>query len=314
MNNMYASIFGESPATMQAREARKSAFQDMLNARKQSAEQQRTDDVKMARYNALGNLLTTMVQPIGWGIGGGFSGSNTGGVQKYDDRQYLAAFNRAVKAADDIRNIGNAEAEYKFKLAEEDYRRQQSLEDAERQQARMLERQEQAARAREERDQKLHEQRMELEEQKAAYRQQLQEWKATHKVTSRSTGLSVDDRVMLKNLEAYNKYANSEAEYGRKPEPFDKWLSDRGIDVLTVNASTGNQNTNKSTGTATQTAPANTQTQTQAQTQTPAAADPAPRGWGVLANNGLMYNPAPVVSSGAPASAGGGPVFKFNSK
>ena len=103
MNNIYASIFGEAPATRQAREARDSAFQAMLNTRKQTAEQQRTDDVKMARYNAFGNLLTTMVQPLGWAMGG-----STGGVQKYDDRQYISAFNRAVKAADDIRNIGSA--------------------------------------------------------------------------------------------------------------------------------------------------------------------------------------------------------------
>lgn len=132
MNNMFASIFGGTPDTQLARDARNSAFQAMLNTRKQTAEKQRTDDVKMARYNALGNLLTTMVQPIGWGIGGGFSGSSTGGVQKYDDRQYIAAFNRAVKAADDIRNIGTAEEEYKFKLADEDYRRAMTLEDEER--------------------------------------------------------------------------------------------------------------------------------------------------------------------------------------
>lgn len=134
MNNMFASIFGESASTKQARDARDSAFQAMLNTRKQVAEQQRTDDVKMARWNAMGNLLTTLVQPVGWAIGGGgFSGGNTGGVQKYDDRQYIAAFNRAVKAADDIRNIGSADAEYKFKLASDDYTRALKLEDEERQ-------------------------------------------------------------------------------------------------------------------------------------------------------------------------------------
>ena len=127
MNNIFSSIFGESPSTQQARDARDSAFQAMLNTRKQAAEQQRTDDVTMARYNALGNLLTTMVQPIGWGIGGGAGA--TGGVQKYDDRQYIAAFNRAVKAADDIRNIGSADAEYRFKLASDDYSRALHLED-----------------------------------------------------------------------------------------------------------------------------------------------------------------------------------------
>ena len=299
MNNMYASIFGESPETQKARENRDNTFQSMLASRRAAAEQARTDNVAMARYNALGNVITSMAQLGGWAAGGG-----TSDVQKYDDRQYLNAFNRAVQASDDLRNIGTAEDDYKFKLAEEDYKRKLALEDAERQQARMLERQENAARAREERDQKLHEQKMELEEQKAAYRQQLADWKATHRVTSKSSGLSVDDRVMLKNLDSYNKWANNETEYGRTPVSFNEWLAQRGYDVQSVRPTTGSPSTSKST--ATQSAPANTQTQTQTQ----AAAEPLPRGWSVTGGAGLMYNPAPAVASGAPASAGGAPVNK----
>lgn len=295
MNNMYASIFGESPETQKARENRDNTFQSMLASRRAAAEQARTDNVAMARYNALGNVITSMAQLGGWAAGGG-----TSGVQQYDDRQYLNAFNRAVKASDDLRNIGTAEDDYKFKLAEEDYKRKLALEDAERQQARMLERQERAAQAREERDQKLHEQKMELEEQKAELKQQLQEWKSTHSVTSKSTGLSVADRVMLKNLEAYNREAAKEVEYGRTPVPFDKWLADRGIDVQSVRPSTGSPSTSKST--ATQTAP-DTPT-TPAQDQVVPGVTP---GWSVL-GGGLMYNPSPAVSSGNPASAGGAPV------
>lgn len=126
--NLFSSIFGADPATRQASAQRNASFQDMLNSRRQVAEQQRTDDTKMARYNAFGNLLTTMVQPVGWAIGGGNTGA-TGGFQPYDNRQYLQAFNRAVKAADDIRNIGTAEDEYNFKLADENYRRAIALED-----------------------------------------------------------------------------------------------------------------------------------------------------------------------------------------
>lgn len=296
MNNMYASIFGESPETQKARENRDKTFQAMLASRRQAAEQNRTDNIAMAKYNALGNVITSMAQLGGWAAGGG-----TSGVQQYDDRQYLNAFNRAVQASDDLRNIGTAEDDYKFKLAEEDYKRKLALEDAERQQARMLERQERAAQAREERDQKLHEQKMELEEQKAAYRQQLQEWKATHRVTSKSSGLSVDDRVMLKNLDAYNKYANSENEYGRTPVSFNEWLSQRGYDVQSVRPTSGSPSTSKSTETQTQ-----TQTQTPAQDQVVPGVTP---GWSVL-GGGLMYNPAPAVASGKPASAGGAPVNK----
>ena len=122
MNSIYASIFGESPAAKQAREKRDSAFQAMLDTRKQAMEEQRTSDVQMARYNALGNLLTTMVQPIGWAVGNGGSGV-TGGVQKYDPRQYLDSFNRALRDSENLRNIGTQADEYQFKLANEDYER-----------------------------------------------------------------------------------------------------------------------------------------------------------------------------------------------
>lgn len=129
-NSVYKSLFGDSPATTKAAGARDSAFQNWLNIRKQNMEQQRTDDVRMAKYNAFGNLLTSMVQPIGWAAGGGgFNNGGTGGVQTYDNRQYLDAFNRAVKATDDMRNIGTAEAEYRFKLADDDYKRQQAIDD-----------------------------------------------------------------------------------------------------------------------------------------------------------------------------------------
>ena len=135
MSNPYASIYGESQATKQARENRNGMFQSFLDTRRKAAEQQRTDDVKMAKYNALGNVLTSMVQPLGWHAGGG----STGGVQPYDNRQYLEAFNRAVKASDNLRNIGLAEDEYKFKIADEDYRRMLALDDEARRRQQKLE-------------------------------------------------------------------------------------------------------------------------------------------------------------------------------
>ena len=136
-------IFGPKPSQYeQAAAVRDQSFQDWINSRKQAVEQQRTDDVRMARLNALGNVLTTMVQPIGWAIGGKGSGV-TGGVQSYDNRQYLDAFNRAVKANDELRNIGTLESEYRFKLADNEYRRQQAIADYERKQQIELEKQKQ---------------------------------------------------------------------------------------------------------------------------------------------------------------------------
>ena len=126
--NIYDSIFGNSPAIQAAAAARDASFQDWLNQRKQAVEQQRTEDRRIATFNALGNALTTMVQPIGWAIGGKGTGV-TGGVQPVDNRQYLQAFERAMKANEDLRNIGTMEGEYQFKLADEAYRRAQAMED-----------------------------------------------------------------------------------------------------------------------------------------------------------------------------------------
>ena len=222
MKSIYSSLFGESPATQQAREARDLSFQDMLKSRRQSAEQARTDDVQMARYNALGNLLTTMVQPIGWAAGG-----TTGGGQKYDDRQYLNAFNRAVKATDDLRNIGTLEDEYRFKLAEQNYNRMQAMDDAERQQQRMIERQELAEQGRMERDQKKYEQQMELQQQKDDAKMQLEQYRQTHKVTNKRTGLGIQDKILLEQVKAYNAQVAKNTYSGT----FDEWLTERGYKV-----------------------------------------------------------------------------------
>ena len=117
-----------------ARDTWTMSYQDMLNSQRKRIEQQRTDDVKMAKYNALGNLLTSIVQPIGWAAGG-----STTGVIPYDNRQYLESFNRAVKDNDELRNIGLAEDEFKFKLADENYRRELALADEERKRKNALE-------------------------------------------------------------------------------------------------------------------------------------------------------------------------------
>ena len=128
---IYDSVFGPKPTQAeQAAAVRNQSFQDWINQRKQAVEQQRTDDVRMARLNALGNVLTTMVQPLGWAVGGKGTGI-TGGVQPVDNRQYLQAFERAVKANDDLRNIGTLEGEYQFKLADEAARRAHAMEDYE---------------------------------------------------------------------------------------------------------------------------------------------------------------------------------------
>lgn len=123
------SVFGPKMAAVEkaeqtpvekAEQVRSQTLSDIFSAARQRTEQQRTDDIRMAKFNALGNALTTLVQPLGWAIGGKGTGV-TGGVQPYDNRQYLEAFNRAVKASDDLRNIATKEDELRFQLAQQDY-------------------------------------------------------------------------------------------------------------------------------------------------------------------------------------------------
>jgi len=231
MNNMYAHIFGESEATKQARENRNNMFQAMLDSRKQAAEQQRTDDVKMAKYNALGNVLTSMVQPLGWRAGGG----STGGVQPYDNRQYLEAFNRAVKASDNLRNIGLAEDEYKLKIADEDYRRAQALDDDMRRYQQKIDAAEREARIWAEKEATRQANTLEAIEARGDVQKWLAEYRAAHRVTGRG-GMSVDDRALIAARNNYEQYKRTLMTQGTTPPTFEEYLKGEGINVTDTTA------------------------------------------------------------------------------
>ena len=91
---------------------RESKLQAMLNARREETQKARTNAARLAQFNALGNALRTLVQPLGWAAGGAVSG-----VQPYDDRQYIDAYNRAIKYGDELRNIGLEEMKYQLDFA-----------------------------------------------------------------------------------------------------------------------------------------------------------------------------------------------------
>jgi len=97
--------------------ALRSRFQQMLDTQKKALEKERTTNLKLAAVNSLGRAMRTMVQPLGWAVGGA-----TAPVPKYDDRNYIEAFNRAVKAGDDLRNLGTAEQQFELNLAQQNYR------------------------------------------------------------------------------------------------------------------------------------------------------------------------------------------------
>lgn len=111
---------------------RDNSYQNMFKERRKALEEQRSNNLRIAKFNAIGNALRTMVQPIGWAAGG-----STAGVQPYDNRQYIDSFNRAVRDSDNIRNLGTQEQEYQFRLSNEkvkDARRElENLEEVQRQ-------------------------------------------------------------------------------------------------------------------------------------------------------------------------------------
>lgn len=231
--NVADAIFGTTEASQNARAQRDSAFQTMLNARKQAVEQQRTSDVALAKYNALGNLLTTLVQPVGWAIGGGKGA--TGGVQPYDNRQYLAAFNRALKANDDLRNIGTSEAEYKFKLANEDYARALHLEDEARQRRQRQEDLDLQAKRQAEYAQQRHDFTMDEIEARGDAQKELAEIKNRYRVTR--GGLSVDDRALITARNNYEQYKRRKVEAGEPYMDFKQYMNDyEGLEVEDNNA------------------------------------------------------------------------------
>jgi len=238
-NNNYAYLFGDSQAAQQAAAQRGTQFQTWLNTRKQAAERQRTSDVNMAKYNALGNLLTTMVQPVGWAVGGGgFKNGGTGNVQPYDNRQYIDAFNRAVRANDDIRNIGTQEAEYQFKMADEAYRRQLALDDSMRNYELRQQEKEQQNQYKQEQQEQLYQLKSELEAQKAAARIERDAQNAANKYRFKVGGKPASKSDTQKFLEkAASTYMGIVSDYEKKkaaginmeaPKSFDDFLKEYG--------------------------------------------------------------------------------------
>ena len=103
--------------------ADRSYIQSLFDERRKAAEKERTNQLALASYNSLGNALRSLAQPLGWWAGG-----STVGVQPYDRRAYLDAFNRAVAAGSDLRNIDNQETQFLINRAEYDRRQVEELE------------------------------------------------------------------------------------------------------------------------------------------------------------------------------------------
>ena len=220
---VYDSIFGpertetEKTELEKLDEARRQTYQEMIENRKKALQKQQTADYRLASFNALGNALRTMVQPVGWAAGG-----STAGVQPYDERQYLESFNRAAKATDDLRNLGMLEDQFKYKLADEDYQTKLAIE---------------TARAKEQRELAAYKakadidlaNKIKLANNKYDLDKMLTEVKAAYKITDKSTKLSVKDRVLLKQLQGYQENENRREALGLPSRTFPEYLKEKGM-------------------------------------------------------------------------------------
>lgn len=237
MSKIYSTLFGESPKGPESKLAdkRESAFQGWLDTRKQSAEKARTDNAAMARYNAMGNLLTTMVQPLGWAAGGGMAGA-TGNFQPYDNRQYLEAFNRAVKASDDLRNIGTAEGEYRYKLADEEYKRALALEDEERKNKFSMDKLAEQYQQKVDLAQQKFDQDIAKEQEKARLRMELAQFNVDHRIVKTGGGgsFTATDRQKHELLKSYLEYAQKARDARTEPLAYPDWLKTLGYTATTA--------------------------------------------------------------------------------
>lgn len=108
------SIFGAFAYDINAADqALDQRINDMLQAQYQATEKRRTDAAKMAQIAALGNVLQTAFAPVGW-IG---QRGATSQVANPDSRQYITAFNEALKAQQDLGNIGINAAQMRLNIA-----------------------------------------------------------------------------------------------------------------------------------------------------------------------------------------------------
>lgn len=264
-NNPYGYLFGDSAATQAAQAEVGNRYQTWLNTRRDALERKRTSDVNMARYNALGNLITTMVKPVGWAAGGGGFDGATAGTDKYDNRQYLDSFNSAVKAADDIRNVGSKEAEYQFQLAEDEYKRRQALDKEARTFAEKQMEAEERNRAKQEQKEQEYKLKAELEAQKIEGRIRAINERAqvNYRFKTRGGGSAPKSKVdkilqtaqteYIKLVQDYYKKLQIGLENLQEPPSYEKFLEDcalkEGVTISTASTGTGTGSTRNNGGT-----------------------------------------------------------------
>jgi hypothetical protein len=124
VDEMDGGEIGGSTVTAQKTDPMESILYSLFQERRKQARKERTDELKLAAYNSLGNALRALGQPIGWLAGGA-----TSAVINPDRRNYLDAFNRAVAYNNELSNIAQRETEYQINRAEYDRRKALEIDD-----------------------------------------------------------------------------------------------------------------------------------------------------------------------------------------
>lgn len=111
---LIADIYGKWNYVTPEEKAVKQGINEMLQSQRRQAEVNRTDARRMAQVTALGDVLRTAFSPVSWAIAGGNTTSQTIAP---DNRAYISAFNNAIKADNDYRNIGSQQEQFKLNYA-----------------------------------------------------------------------------------------------------------------------------------------------------------------------------------------------------
>ena len=97
-----------------------------------------------------------------------------------------------------------------------------------------------------EKQQKEYEYKQALQEQKAADAQALAQLKASFNVSRRGTGVSVEDKILLEEIKAYNTYVNAATKAGQPYDNYETWMGKRGYSVSRVSPTKAKTSTSSS--------------------------------------------------------------------
>lgn len=131
-NAIWADEYGRPLPPIPEEQEMSAKISDMLQSQWKAASDQRTNAHKLAQVTALGNVLQNIFTPVAWGAGG--HGKATSQPITPDNRAYISAFNEAIRADQNLANVGTQNKQtmlnYEMQKAARDRARREANADA----------------------------------------------------------------------------------------------------------------------------------------------------------------------------------------